>query len=147
MMSRTAAPSSEVTTPILRGSAGSARLRARSNSPSAASRCLQLLEGELPGAEPFRLQVLAEQLILALRVVDADAAARDDPQAVLRLEAQPAQRRAEHHALDLRLASLSVKYMWPVFQTLQLESSPSTQTSKNSRSSSERMRAVSWATV
>jgi hypothetical protein len=43
--------------------------------------------------------------------------------------------------------SFSVKYMWPVFQTRQFISSPSTQTSKNSRSSSERMRAVSWATV
>ena len=37
MMSRRAAPSSEVTMPILRGSAGSGRLRAGSNSPSACS--------------------------------------------------------------------------------------------------------------
>ena len=51
---------------------------------------LQLLEGELPRAEPFGLEVLADDLILALRVVDADAAARDDAQAVLRLEAQAA---------------------------------------------------------
>ena len=36
--SRTAAPSSDVTTPILRGSAGSARLRRASNSPSRDSR-------------------------------------------------------------------------------------------------------------
>ena len=38
MMSRIAAPSSDVTMPILRGSAGSGRLRAASNSPSACSR-------------------------------------------------------------------------------------------------------------
>src|SRR5678815_4340372 len=38
--------------------------------------------------------------------------------------------------------SLSVKYMWPVFQTLQFESSPSTHTSKKSRSSSERIRSL-----
>jgi hypothetical protein len=38
MMSRIAAPSSEVTMPILRGSAGSGRLRASSKSPSSCSR-------------------------------------------------------------------------------------------------------------
>ncbi len=38
MMSRIAAPSSDVTMPILRGSAGSGRLRAASNSPSSCSR-------------------------------------------------------------------------------------------------------------
>ena len=38
MMSRTAAPSSEVTTPTLRGSSGSGRLRTAANSPSASSR-------------------------------------------------------------------------------------------------------------
>ncbi len=62
---------------------------------------LQLVEGELQRAEAFRLEVLADDLILALRVVDADAPARDDAQAVLRLEAKQPQRRAEHHALDL----------------------------------------------
>ena len=36
-MSRSAAPSSEVTIPIFRGSAGSGRLRAASNRPSACS--------------------------------------------------------------------------------------------------------------
>ena len=101
MMSRTAAPSSEVTMPILRGRAGSGRLRAWSNRPSAASRCLQLIEGELQRAEAFRLEVLADDLIFALRVVDADAPARHDPQSVLWLEAQEAQRRTKHHALDL----------------------------------------------
>ena len=40
---------------------------------------LQLIEGELQRAEAFRLEVLADDLILALRVVHADSPARDDP--------------------------------------------------------------------
>ena len=54
---------------------------------------LQLLEGELQRAEPLRLEVLADDLVLALRLVDRHAAARDDAQAVRRLELQVAQRR------------------------------------------------------
>ena len=63
------------------------------------------------------LEVLADDLVLALRVVDADAAARDDAQAVLRLEAQ--QRSAERNITPLICApaSFSVKYMCPVFHT------------------------------
>ena len=102
MMSRIAAPSSEVTMPILRGSAGSGRLRAASNSPSVLQPLLQLLEGELQRAEAVRLEVLADELILALRLVDRHAPARDDAQAVGRLEFQIAQRRSEDHRLDLR---------------------------------------------
>ena len=71
MMSRIAAPSSDVTMPILRGSAGSGRLRAASNSPSACEPLLQLIEGQLQRAEAVRLEVLADELILALRLVDA----------------------------------------------------------------------------
>ena len=67
---------------------------------------LQLIEGELQRAEPLRLEVLADELIFALGLVDRDAAARDDVQAVVRLELQVAQRRAEHHALDLRAGVL-----------------------------------------
>ena len=52
---------------------------------------LELLEGELTGAEPLRLQVLARQLIFAFRPVDADAAARDDAQPILGLEPQQPQ--------------------------------------------------------
>src|SRR5687768_10057199 len=63
---------------------------------------LQLLESELKGAEPLRLEVLADELVLALRVVHADPAAGDDAKAVLRLEAKRPQRRPEHHATDLR---------------------------------------------
>ena len=106
MMSRTAAPSSEVTTPILRGSAGSGTLAPLVEQPLAREPLLELVEGELPRAEALGLEVLADDLIFALRVVDADAAARDDAQAVLRLEAQVAKGRAEHHALDLRVGVL-----------------------------------------
>ena len=91
-----------MTTPILRGRAGSGRLRAASNRPSCLQPLLQLFEGELQRAEALRLEVLADELILALGLVDRDAAARDDAQAVGRLELQVAQRRPEDDAADLR---------------------------------------------
>ena len=78
MMSRIAAPSSEVTMPILRGSAGSGRLRACVEQPFVLQPLLQLIERELQRAQPVRLEMLADQLVLALRLVDRDAAARDD---------------------------------------------------------------------
>ena len=68
--------------PMLRGSAGSGRLRAASNSPSRLQLLLQLLERQLQRAESLRLQVLADELILALGLVDAELAAGDDVQAV-----------------------------------------------------------------
>ena len=43
--------------------------------------------------------------------------------------------------------SFSEKYRWPVFQTLQFDSSPSTQISKNCSSSRSRTRTVSSVTV
>src|SRR3954471_4174436 len=67
---------------------------------------LQLRERELKRAKAMRLEVLADDLVFALRVVDADAAAGDDAQTVLRLEFQVADRRAEHHGLDLRATVL-----------------------------------------
>ena len=66
----------------------------------------QLLEGQLQRAQPARLHVLADQLVLAARVVDAEPAAGHDVHAVLGLEAQQLQRRAEHHALHLRVGVL-----------------------------------------
>ena len=92
--------------------------------------------------------MLADDLILALRVVDADAAARDDAQAVLRLEAQA--RSAERNITPLICApaSFSVKYRCPVFQTRQFEISPSTQTSTNALLEQRRgSRPVSSVTV
>jgi hypothetical protein len=50
--------------------------------------------------------MIADDLVLALRVVDADATPRHDAEAVLRLEAKQAQGRAEHHAFDLRVGIL-----------------------------------------
>ena len=93
MMSRIAAPSSDVTMPILRGSAGSGRLRAASNRPFRLQAPLELIERELQRAEAVRLHVLADELVLALRLVHAQAAARDDVQAVLGLELQRRARR------------------------------------------------------
>ena len=113
MMSRMAAPSSEVTMPILRGRAGSGRLRAASKRPSCLQPLLQLIEGELQRAEALRLEVLADELILALGFVDRDPAARDDAQAVGRLELQVAQRRAEHEAADLRAVVLQREVQMP----------------------------------
>ena len=57
--------------PIRRGSAGSGRLRAGVEQPFRLQPLLQLLEGELQRAEALRLEVLADELILALRLVDA----------------------------------------------------------------------------
>ena len=90
--------------PILRGSAGSGRLRAGVEQPFGLQPLLQLVERELQRAEALRLEVLADELVLALRLVDRDAPARDDAQAVGRLELQVAQRRAEHDAAHLRRA-------------------------------------------
>ena len=67
---------------------------------------LQLLERQLQRAESLRLQVVAEQLILALRLVDAEPAARDHAQPVFGLELQVAHGGAIHHRLDLRAAIL-----------------------------------------
>ena len=62
---------------------------------------LELLEGQLAGTHPVRLQVLADDLVLALRFVDTQPATRDDAEAVLRREAQSARGRSEHHAFQL----------------------------------------------
>ena len=59
---------------------------------------LELLEGELQRAEPMRLHVLADELIFALRFIDADAAARDHLRPSSGLNSQVAQRGPEHHA-------------------------------------------------
>ena len=113
MMSRMAAPSSEVTMPILRGSAGSGAFARRVEQPFRLQPLLQLLERELQRAETLRLEVLADELIFALRLVHRDASARDDAQAVRRLELQIAERRAENDAADLRRAVLQREIQMP----------------------------------
>ncbi len=105
-MSRSAAPSIDVTMPMRRGRAGQRPLARLLEQALGGELLLELLERELQRAQPMRLHVLADELILALRVVDADAAAHDDVQSVFGLELQIAQRRPEHDALDLRAAVL-----------------------------------------
>src|SRR5262249_22040664 len=63
-------------------------------------------ERELQRAEAVRLEVFADELILAFRLVHRDATARDDAQAVGRLELQIAQCGPEDDAADLRRAVL-----------------------------------------
>ena len=68
---------------------------------------LQLLEGELTGAEPLGLQVLASELVLALRVrntVTRPRATTRSPSCGLNRRRLSAD--AEHHALDLRVRVL-----------------------------------------
>ena len=60
MMSRIAAPSSEVTIPILRGSV---------DQPFLLQEFLELVERELPRAETVRLEVLADELVFAFRLI------------------------------------------------------------------------------
>ena len=63
---------------------------------------LQLIERELQRAEAVRLEVLAHELVLALRLVHRDLAARDDSKTVFRLELQISERGAEDDRADLR---------------------------------------------
>ncbi len=63
---------------------------------------LQLLERELPRAEPVRFEVLADELIFALGLVHRDLAARDHAQTIGRLELQVPERRTEHKPAQLR---------------------------------------------
>ena len=91
-----------------RGSSGSGRLRSAAKRPSASS-AAQLIERQLQRAEAARLQALADELILALRVVDGDASAGDDVQAVLGRELQE---RAAERNITARICaaeSFSVK--------------------------------------
>ena len=61
----------------------------------------------------MRLEVLANQLILALGLVHGELAACDHAQAVGRLELQVAQRRAEHEAAELRCRVLEREVQVP----------------------------------
>ena len=75
----------------------------RSNSPSAVQPRLELLEGELQGAEPLRLQQLDDQLVLAaLRRRPRRRRSAMHVQAVARLEADAPRAVAEQHAAQLR---------------------------------------------
>ena len=74
---------------------------------------LELLEGQLQRAEAMGLQVVAEELILALGLVDREPAARDDVLAILGLERQVAHRRSVHHRPDLRAPVLEREVEMP----------------------------------
>ena len=66
----------------------------------------ELVEGQLQRSKPLRLEMLADDLILAFRVVHADATARHDAEPVARREAQGAHGRPEHDPLELRAGVL-----------------------------------------
>ena len=85
-MSFHTAPVGLVMTAIVAGRVGSGRLRAASNSPSAASRAFKRLETQGQVAEPRRLDRLDVELERALRLEQVDPAVGDHPQAGLRLE-------------------------------------------------------------
>ena len=105
-MSRIAAPSSDVTTPIFRGSTGSGRLRACVEQSLRPSRRFSCSKASCSAPSPRGSSVLADDLIFALRLVDAQPSAHDDVLAVLGLEFQQPDGRPEHHAADLRAAVL-----------------------------------------
>ena len=63
---------------------------------------LELIECELERTEAVRLEVLADQLIFAFRLVHRDLAARDHTQPVHGLELQIPQRRLKHEPAELR---------------------------------------------
>jgi hypothetical protein len=63
---------------------------------------LQLIERQLQRTKAVRFEMLADELVLALRFVDRHPAARDDAEAVRRFEFQVAQRRTEDDRPDLR---------------------------------------------
>ena len=69
---------------------GNRALARGANRPSACSLRLQLLERELQRAAALRLEMLADELILAFRFVDRQPSARDDVKAVVDLEFQVA---------------------------------------------------------
>ena len=86
--SRMTAPVGEVTMPTVRGNAGSGRLRSGVEEAFGLEALLELLEGELERAGADRLQGFGDKLHLAALLVDADAAAGKDVQAVFRAEAE-----------------------------------------------------------
>jgi len=65
---------------------------------------LELLEGELERAGAARLQGLGDELQLAAGLVDGDAAAREDSEAVLRAKAEQVGLLAKEHNLELGIA-------------------------------------------
>ena len=101
MMSRNAAPSRDVTMPILRGKAGSGRLRdARTGPPRGASSSIARTRAAVrQGRAAGRARTGADIRPSAHR---RQAPACDDVEPVLERELEVANRRTEHHATNLR---------------------------------------------
>ena len=104
MMSWRTAPPVEVMTPMERGKAGSGRLRAASKRPSASRRALSWSKASWKGAGAAGLEGFGDELELAAGLVDGDAAACQDGEAVLRAEAEEQGLAAEEHDRKLGVA-------------------------------------------
>ena len=128
-MSRMTAPAGEVMTPTQRGKAGSGRLRAASKRPSASEAGFELFEGELEGAGAARFEGFGDELELAAGLVDGDAAADEDGEAVRGAEAEERGLAAEEDDGELGFAVLEGEVEVAGGSGRQLEISPSTQRS------------------
>jgi hypothetical protein len=67
---------------------------------------LELLEGDLQRARPDGLDGVADELVLALRLVDVEVSARDQRLPVARLELETARLVAEEHGSERRVGVL-----------------------------------------
>ena len=74
-------PVGEVMTPMRRGKRGRLRLRSRANRPSAASFALSRSNSRLSAPTPGFFQVLDDELVVAARLVEADASRAPAPAA------------------------------------------------------------------
>ena len=90
--------------PMRRGSTGIGFLRPTVEQAFGGELFLELLKGDLKGANADRFEKFADHLQLAPAFVNAEAPAGDYPQAVLRLEAQQARLHAKNHNTKLGLA-------------------------------------------
>src|SRR5207253_6810184 len=67
---------------------------------------LELLEGDLQGARPERLDRIADELVLPLRLVEGHPSPDEHREAVLHGEAEPPRLAGEEHRADARLGVL-----------------------------------------
>ena len=70
--------------PMRRGKRGRGRLRSASEQSFGGQFLLELLEGQLQGAEPLGFQRFHQQLVFAARLIDVDASARQHRESILR---------------------------------------------------------------
>ncbi len=105
-MSRTAAPVGDVITPMRRGSARQLALARRVEQALGLQAGAQLLVLAREQAFARVLQHLDDELVVAPRLVQADAAARHELLAVLRTKPHRHVPGAEHRAPDLRVTVL-----------------------------------------